>query len=74
MMANEAGMNSPSPAPSKAASGPSDASEATCWAAKTASTAATPQRIASAESMIVRVPALSASIPPTGISTVRGTP
>jgi hypothetical protein len=74
MIAYEAGMNRPSPAPIKAAMGPSAASEARCLAASTASTATSTQRAASAASMSVRGPTLSARTPPTGISTVRGTP
>ncbi len=74
MIANEAGMNSPSPAPSSAASGPSRASDATCRAASTVSAATSPQRAVSAASMIARDPTLSASQPPRGMKTVRGTP
>ncbi len=74
MIAYEAGMNSPSPAPMSPATGPSAASETTCLAASTASPATSTQRPASAASIKVRGPTLSASIPPTGISTVRGTP
>ena len=74
MMVNEAGMKSPSPAPSKAAIGPSVASDTMCFAANTASTTTSPQRTRSAVSMIVRGPSLSASTPPSGMSTVRGKP
>jgi len=71
---NEAGMNRPSPAPSSAATGPSEASETTCLAASTTSTMTSPHRTTSATSMIVRAPILSVSIPPTGMRTVRGKP
>ncbi len=74
MIANDAGMNRPSPAPMNTAIGPSAASDVTCRAASTASAATTTQRTASAASISVRGPSLSASTPPTGISTVRGTP
>ena len=74
MMVNEAGMNSPSPAPSNAAIGPSAASDARCLVANTASTSSSPQRTTSAVSMIARGPSLSASTPPSGIPMVRGTP
>ena len=57
-----------------AAIGPSAASEAVCLAASTARPATSTQRAASAASMRVRGPTLSASTPPTGISTVRATP
>jgi hypothetical protein len=67
-------MNRPSPAPMSAAIGPSAASEVTSLAASTASPATSTQRAASAVSIRVRGPTLSASTPPTGISTVRGTP
>jgi len=74
MIAYEAGMNRPSPAPMPAAIGPSAASDAICRAASTTSTATSTHRAASAASMTVRGPTLSASTPPTGISTMRGTP
>jgi hypothetical protein len=74
MIAYEAGMNRLSPAPMTAAIGPRAASESVCLAASTASTATSTQRAASAASMSVRGPTLSASTPPAGISTVRGTP
>ena len=74
MIANDAGMNNPSPAPMNAAIGPSAASETVCRVASTASAATSTHRIVSAASMTVRGPTLSASTPPTGISTVRGTP
>ena len=57
-----------------AAIGPSAASDVTCLAASTASAATITQRTTSAVSISVRGPSLSASTPPTGISTVRGTP
>ena len=57
-----------------AAMGPSTASEVVCRVASTASPATSTHRATSAASMTVRAPTLSASIPPTGISTVRGTP
>jgi hypothetical protein len=57
-----------------AAVGPSAASETTCLAARTASPATSTQRAASAMSIRVRGPSRSASIPPAGISAVRGTP
>ena len=74
MIANDAGMNSPSPAPMNAARGPSATSEAVCRAASTASPATSTHRAPSAASMTVRGPTLSDSTPPTGISTMRGTP
>ena len=74
MIATDAGMNKPSPAPMNAAVGPSAASEAVCRAASTASAATSTHRAASAASMTVRDPTLSASTPPTGISAMRGTP
>ena len=74
MIANDAGMNRPSPAPMSAAIGPSAASETVCLAASSASPATSTHRAVSAASMSVRGPTLSASTPPTGISTVRGTP
>ena len=57
-----------------AAIGPSAASDAMCLAASTASAATSTQRMASAASMRVRGPILSASTPPTGSRIVRGTP
>ena len=74
MIANEAGMNSPSPAPSRAATGASQASVARCRAASTVSATASRQRATSAPSIRRRGPILSASTPPSGISAVRGTP
>jgi hypothetical protein len=74
MIANDAGMNRPSPAPMNAAVGPRVASEAVCRAASTAIAATSTHRAASAVSMIVRGPTRSASTPPTGISTMRDTP
>ena len=74
MIANDAGMNRPSPAPMPAAIGPRAASEMVCRVASTASAATSTHRAASAASMTVRGPILSASTPPTGISTMRGTP
>ena len=74
MIANDAGMNRPSPAPMSTAIGPSAASDVTCRAASTVSAATTTQRTASAASISVRGPSVSASTPPTGIRMVRGTP
>ena len=74
MIANEAGRNRPSAAPSSAAGGPSAATEDSPRSASTVSAATTAQRITSAASISVRGPVRSASQPQAGISTVRGTP
>ncbi len=64
MIANDAGMNRPSPAPTHAAMGPRAASEAVCRAARTAIAATSTHRAASAASMTVRGPTRLASTPP----------
>ena len=74
MIVKDAGRNSPSPAPSSAATGASSGSEASRCEASTTSAVTSTHRAASAASMMVRAPILSARIPPTGIRTVRGTP
>ncbi len=74
MIAAEAGRNRPSPAPISAATGPRKAIETRLRAAKTARTVTSTQRTVSAASITTRGLIRSARMPPTGISTVRGTP
>jgi len=74
MIAAAAGRNNPSPAPMSAATGPRNASESCAPAAKNARNATSTHRTASAASMTARGLSRSARTPPTGMSTVRGTP
>lgn len=53
---NEAGMNRPSPAPTRTATGPSQSSDTRCLAASTVSTTTTAHRVTSVASMRVRPP------------------